>query len=165
MIHARRWPLILWRPEPLAPFGFRASPLVGLLAALAVAFSVGAAAPPPPPAVDAAAAILVDARTGRVLFARNEHQRLPPASTTKIMTALLAAEALPLDALVAISARAAPPTRGGGGGRGRWAPGTRTSSRPTDGIIRGTSPQRTTLPGWLRPPSPIRSWPGWWCSG
>src|SRR3989304_5770309 len=49
MIHARRWPLILWRPEPLAPFGFRASPLVGLIVALAVAFSVGAAAPPPPP--------------------------------------------------------------------------------------------------------------------
>lgn len=110
MIHARRWPLILWRP------------LEVLLAALAVAFSVGAAAPQPPPAIDAAAAIVVDTRTGRVLFARNEHQRLPPASTTKIMTALLAAEALPLDALVAISARAANERGGAAIGleRGQW---------------------------------------------
>ncbi|MDH7487566.1 MAG: D-alanyl-D-alanine carboxypeptidase family protein [Anaerolineae bacterium] len=45
-----------------------------------------------PPAVTAQAALLADARTGAVLFQRNAHQRLPPASTTKIMTALLALE-------------------------------------------------------------------------
>jgi D-alanyl-D-alanine carboxypeptidase (penicillin-binding protein 5/6) len=38
----------------------------------------------------AAAAILVDADTGQVLWAKNPHQRRPVASTTKIMTALLA---------------------------------------------------------------------------
>jgi D-alanyl-D-alanine carboxypeptidase len=37
-------------------------------------------------------AILVEASTGRVLYARYPHRRLPIASTTKIMTALLALE-------------------------------------------------------------------------
>jgi D-alanyl-D-alanine carboxypeptidase len=36
------------------------------------------------------AAILIDARTGRVLWARHPHERRAIASTTKIMTALLA---------------------------------------------------------------------------
>ncbi|MBD0330737.1 MAG: D-alanyl-D-alanine carboxypeptidase, partial [Thermoleophilia bacterium] len=44
--------------------------------------------------VAAKGAILVDARTGRVLYARAPHRRLPVASTTKIMTALLAVERL-----------------------------------------------------------------------
>lgn len=42
--------------------------------------------------VKAQSALLVDAKTGRVLFARNADQPLPPASTTKLMTALLAYE-------------------------------------------------------------------------
>jgi D-alanyl-D-alanine carboxypeptidase (penicillin-binding protein 5/6) len=42
----------------------------------------------------ARAAILVDAANGRVLWARRPHRRLPVASTTKIMTALLALRAL-----------------------------------------------------------------------
>ncbi|HWX09568.1 MAG TPA: hypothetical protein VNY33_06290 [Gaiellaceae bacterium] len=41
-----------------------------------------------------AAEILVDANTGRVLWERNEHQRRQVASTTKIMTALLALQKL-----------------------------------------------------------------------
>lgn len=44
------------------------------------------------PPLKAAAAILVDVHSGEVLVALNEHQRLPPASTTKIMTALLTLE-------------------------------------------------------------------------
>jgi D-alanyl-D-alanine carboxypeptidase len=39
-------------------------------------------------------AILVDAATGRVLYARRPHQQRPIASTTKIMTAVLAIELL-----------------------------------------------------------------------
>ena len=39
-------------------------------------------------------AILVDATSGRVLWARYPHRRLPIASTTKIMTAVLALERL-----------------------------------------------------------------------
>lgn len=40
--------------------------------------------------VTAKAAIVVDARTGQVFFARNPNLQLPPASTTKVLTALAA---------------------------------------------------------------------------
>src|SRR5262245_40751553 len=50
----------------------------------------------------ARAAIVADAGTGRVLWAQRPHRRLPVASTTKIMTALLALRALPRDALVTV---------------------------------------------------------------
>lgn len=39
-------------------------------------------------------AILIDATTGRVIYEKNSHEALPPASVTKIMTMLLAMEAL-----------------------------------------------------------------------
>ena len=42
------------------------------------------------PTLTARGAILIDDRTGRVLWGRYPHRRLPIASTTKIMTALLA---------------------------------------------------------------------------
>ena len=48
----------------------------------------------PKAAIRARGAILVDATTGRVLYARYPHRRLPIASTSKIMTALLAIEHL-----------------------------------------------------------------------
>jgi D-alanyl-D-alanine carboxypeptidase len=44
--------------------------------------------------VHARGAILVNATTGRVLYVRHPHRRLPIASTTKIMTGLLAVERL-----------------------------------------------------------------------
>lgn len=47
--------------------------------------------------VDAKAAVLIDADSGRVLFAKNENQMLPEASCTKIMTALVALENSALD--------------------------------------------------------------------
>lgn len=47
-----------------------------------------------PVTVNAKAAILVDASTGQVLAAMNEHDRLYPASVTKIMTLLLVMEAI-----------------------------------------------------------------------
>ena len=40
------------------------------------------------------AVVLADADSGLILYARNEHDRIHPASTTKIMTALLAIEAI-----------------------------------------------------------------------
>ena len=46
------------------------------------------------PTLSAASAIVVDAGTGRVVWARNAHQRLRVASLTKIMTALLALKKL-----------------------------------------------------------------------
>ncbi|HEX2850242.1 MAG TPA: serine hydrolase [Acidimicrobiales bacterium] len=59
-------------------------------------------APPPP-----AASILVDVASGRVLSASNEHQPLPPASLTKVITALVALDRLAPDAPVPVSDRAA----------------------------------------------------------
>lgn len=52
--------------------------------------------------MSARAAILVDAGTGRVLWARRPHRRLPVASTTKILTALLALRGLGLHTLVTV---------------------------------------------------------------
>lgn len=46
------------------------------------------------PAVSAASAVLMDAETGRVLYAHNEQEPRAIASTTKLMTALVAAEYL-----------------------------------------------------------------------
>ena len=59
----------------------------------------------------AKSAILVDAKTGQILFQKNEHKKLPPASMTKIMTILLTFEALDrgevsLDDMVSVSAHA-----------------------------------------------------------
>lgn len=44
--------------------------------------------------VNAKSAILIDAGTGKVLYEKNSHEKLPPASVTKIMTMLLAMEAI-----------------------------------------------------------------------
>ncbi len=59
------------------------------------------------PAVDAAAAVILDAKTGRVLYAKNATVHRSIASTTKIMTAILAIENGNLDDKVTISKRAA----------------------------------------------------------
>lgn len=59
-----------------------------------------------PPALSAQAALLLDADTGRVLFAHNEDARLPMASTTKIMTALIVAEQLNMTDAIRIDKRA-----------------------------------------------------------
>lgn len=62
--------------------------------------------------VDAKSAVLMEAKTGEVLFSQNEHEALPPASVTKIMTLLLVMEAIDsgrtaLTDTVSISANAA----------------------------------------------------------
>lgn len=62
---------------------------------------------PIPQAPGPVAAILMDVRTGQVLYARDIHRRWPPASTTKILTAALAIERLSPDLTVTISRRAA----------------------------------------------------------
>lgn len=58
---------------------------------------------PAGPQVSAQAAILMDANTGVILYSKNIHERLYPASTTKIMTALLAMENGNLDDMVTFS--------------------------------------------------------------
>ena len=49
---------------------------------------------PEDPAILAKAALLVDRNSGAVVYAKDEHQELYPASLTKIMTALLVLEAV-----------------------------------------------------------------------
>lgn len=43
---------------------------------------------------DAVSAILMDAKSGEILFEKDIHRKLPPASVTKLMTLLVAAEAV-----------------------------------------------------------------------
>ena len=57
--------------------------------------------------VPAQAAYLVEANSGRVLYAKNENARLPMASTTKIMTALIAVESGRLTETVTVPDEAA----------------------------------------------------------
>lgn len=54
--------------------------------------------------ISAQHAVLIHADTGEILFGHNEHTRAPMASTTKIMTALVALEALPLETEIKITA-------------------------------------------------------------
>lgn len=58
---------------------------------------------PKGPVVNAEAAILMEAETGTILYAKNIHQQEYPASTTKILTCLIAAEVCSLDETVTIS--------------------------------------------------------------
>lgn len=58
------------------------------------------------PHVSAAAYVLMDATSGNVLAEQYADVRLPMASTTKIMTALVVIETLPLDTVVITDARA-----------------------------------------------------------
>lgn len=56
--------------------------------------------------VGAKAAIVMEAMTGRVLFAQSENERLPIASTTKIMTAMLTLEQPEIDAVFEVDGTA-----------------------------------------------------------
>ncbi len=83
------------------------------LALLFAALPLRAVLPPPPPApgttpaaedlaVVAKGAALLDTFSGEFLFLKNEHDRQYPASSTKILTALLVIEAGDLDRLVTV---------------------------------------------------------------
>lgn len=61
---------------------------------------------PERPVVKAAALYLVELESGRVLIEQNATRRLPPASLTKIMTALVSLDAAPLQEVVKIDRRA-----------------------------------------------------------
>jgi D-alanyl-D-alanine carboxypeptidase (penicillin-binding protein 5/6) len=78
--------------------------LVAVLVALALAAPARAAHPPP---VQARAYVVVDGKTGEVLAARNPHARMPIASITKLMTALLTLERSKLGDTVSVQPSAA----------------------------------------------------------
>ena len=56
--------------------------------------------------VSARAAVLYEPVSGEIVVSKNENAKLPMASTTKIMTALIAIERLPLDSIVSIPSEA-----------------------------------------------------------
>lgn len=58
------------------------------------------------PYVTAHSAILMDAQTGDILYERDAHKQRPNASTTKILTAIVALELAGLDEVVTVSAKA-----------------------------------------------------------
>lgn len=58
---------------------------------------------PTGPAVSAEAAILMEAETGTILYAKNIHEELYPASTTKMLTCLIAVEQCALNERVDFS--------------------------------------------------------------
>lgn len=58
---------------------------------------------PTGPKISAQSAILMDANTGVILYAKNIHEKLYPASTTKILTTLIAIENGDLDDMVSFS--------------------------------------------------------------
>ncbi len=89
----------VWRPR----FWILGAALwvVGPLSAQEASFSSSA------PEVAARAAVLMNPVTGEVLFAKEPHLRLPPASTTKVLTALVALDRLDPNARLPVSAQAA----------------------------------------------------------
>lgn len=60
-----------------------------------------------PPAIKARAAILMDAKTGQVIYEKNSRLRSAPASTTKVVTAIIAIESGRLAEEVTVSPQAA----------------------------------------------------------
>ena len=78
-----------------------------LLLLLVLPFPAIAQAEEKTPTVEATAAILMDAETGRILWGKNAHKPLAMASTTKIMTAILALESGRMDETVTVSKKAA----------------------------------------------------------
>ncbi|MBV7273053.1 D-alanyl-D-alanine carboxypeptidase [Clostridiaceae bacterium UIB06] len=55
-----------------------------------------------PPTVSADSVVLMDALSGEILYAKNAYGAYPPASTTKLMTALLTLERTKLDDVVTV---------------------------------------------------------------
>ena len=59
------------------------------------------------PTIEAVAAILIDGKTGEVIYEKEADKPLPPASTTKMLTCIIALEKLPIDGTVEVDAEAA----------------------------------------------------------
>ncbi len=59
-----------------------------------------------PPVLSAESAVVIDSNNGGVLYSKNANLRLPPASTTKVMTALIALEKLKFNQEILVSPKA-----------------------------------------------------------
>lgn len=70
-------------------------------------FSFPAESAPPPALIHAHSGVLLECTTGEIVYDKYGDKRMPPASTTKILTALIAIESGRLDEPVTVSERAA----------------------------------------------------------
>ncbi len=96
----------------LGRMGRRLLPLAFVLCALAsLARPTRVACRAAPASAPPAAYILVDADTGKVLAAKDEHAAQLTASTVKLLTALTALERLPLDSDVPVTRPGRRPAR------------------------------------------------------
>ena len=80
---------------------------VAFLLALATTLALAVVAAAAPPPVDAEAYLVQNSGTGEVLASQDERERLPMASITKLMTAIVALEHASLDDVATISSRTA----------------------------------------------------------
>ncbi len=90
-----------------------------------------------PVTVNAKSAILVDVSSGQVLAAMNEHERLYPASVTKIMTLLLVMEAIDSGELNLNDTVVTSPTAAAKGGSQIWLKEGETMT--ADELLRATA--------------------------
>lgn len=87
--------------------GSGGSLVVGMaVTAMLCAVDVRAEDLPAKPSIKASALYLVELKSGRVLLEKDATRRLPPASLTKLMTALVAMEAASLEQVVRVDPRA-----------------------------------------------------------
>lgn len=56
--------------------------------------------------ISSIAGVAIDGTTGRILYAKNPHIKIPPASTVKLLTAMIVLERLPLSQKIRISKNA-----------------------------------------------------------
>ena len=80
--------------------------LLAILGAAVLTLPAPAVSGAEEPAVTAKGAVLMEAGAGRILWSQNGEERLPMASTTKIMTALLTLEQPGLDEVFTVNAQA-----------------------------------------------------------
>ena len=80
--------------------------MIVLILVMTSAVPAASAAAPPGPEVSARSAALLDADSGRLLYEKDARRRMPIASVTKIMTAIVAIEHGNLSEKVTVSSRA-----------------------------------------------------------
>lgn len=99
---------------------------------------------PQGPEVDAVGAVLMEPDTGTILYDKNMDQRLYPASTTKLMTCLIAAEKLDLNDTVTFSQSAIDSVPAGGSNIGMDVGQTITVEQALYGIMVGSANEVAT---------------------
>lgn len=91
----------------MSRIGREGSLVLGMaMTAMLCAVDIRAEELPAKPSIKASALYMVELKSGRVLLEKDPARRLPPASLTKIMTALIALESAPLQEVVKIDRRA-----------------------------------------------------------